>query len=130
MHRVLLGAGDRELAQAGRRVRGEAERIDRLRRGQSPQAGRGGGGPEGAVRRCRAKPAAAEIGGMVAADAQRDLVAHHDRRQQVGAGGGSALGRRNRGGEHHDAHVSGRVGVLLDPRMQERAVGEGGGIRR
>ena len=94
------------------------------------QTRRGRRRPNDPVERGRTEPLAARRRRVPASDSERRLVPGHDPREQRLAVRTGVLGRGESGGNHHDTNVAGRVGVLLDPRVEQHCVREGGGARR
>ena len=93
------------------------------------QTRRGRGRPDDSVERGGTEPPAARLRRVPAPDSERRLVPGHDPREQRLAIRTGVLGRGEGGGNHRDSNVAGRVGVLLDPGVEQHRVREGGSAR-
>lgn len=83
-------------------------------------------GAEHAIAWGRAEALAAEVAGMVSADAQGHLVAGHKGRQQFRACRLRLLDGRQRAWNDDTAQVAAGMRIALDPDGEQHTVGEGG----
>ena len=129
VQRELVRPGRDEFAQPPGKV---CRQADRVRHPVVVQAGNppcGGRRAKHAIQRRRSKSPCARVQDVIAPDAQRDLIADDKGRQQ-GRPAGPLFLRHGDGCRHDDnANVTCRVGVFLNPAVQQHSIGVGAGSR-